>query len=84
MTLSEAATAIFNVPTPVSEKKRLCVNDGSRTKYGTQIMTPLTASRLLATRLIDAEFGIASARACNNQFCQLKDLQQNIRITEMN
>ena len=49
-TLLAAATASFNIATPLSEKKLLWVNEASRTKVSTQAMTPSTASRLMATR----------------------------------
>ena len=49
MTLSEVATASFNMATPLSEKTLLWVKEASRTKSCTQAMTPSTAWRLMAT-----------------------------------
>ena len=51
MTLSAAAIASCNIATPLSEKKLLWVKEASRVVSCTQMMTPSTASRLMATRL---------------------------------
>ena len=44
-----AATAVFNRPIPVWEKKLLCVNRGWRTKSWTHATAPFTFSWLIAT-----------------------------------
>ena len=50
ITLSATTTAFSNIATPLSQKKLLWVNEGSRTKSCTQAMISSTASWLMATQ----------------------------------
>ena len=75
-TASAAATAVFNMLIPVSEKKLLCVNRGWRKKSCKLVSAPFFFAWSLANPSRDtAKSRMHRWRTPHHQCCQLKDLE---------